>query len=115
MSRRFASGKKALAICDRCGLQYKLRQLKILVVRGRETNIKVCPTCYDPDHPQNKLGEFPVDDPQAIRNPRPDVGVDESRITQYGFSPVGGGITSGDVLNNLVGKARVGKVTVETS
>ena len=119
MVARFASAKKALAICDRCGLTYKLRQLKILVVRGRETNIKVCPTCYDSDHPQNKLGEFPVDDPQAIRNPRPDssinAGPHSSRTIQYGWYPVGGGPSFSGTPNNLVGNAKLGVVTVETS
>lgn len=73
MSNRYASGKKALAICDVCGFQYKLRELKSLIVKGRDTNVKACPECWNPDHPQLHLGEYPVDDPQAIRNPRPDV------------------------------------------
>ena len=73
MSNRYASGKKALAICDVCGFQYKLRELKSLIVKGRDTNVKACPECWNPDHPQLHLGEYLVDDPQAIRNPRPDV------------------------------------------
>jgi hypothetical protein len=32
----------------------------------------VCPACWDPDQPQLQLGMYPVDDPQAVRNPRPD-------------------------------------------
>ncbi len=28
MGNKFASSKRALAICDRCGLQYKLKTLK---------------------------------------------------------------------------------------
>ena len=72
MSNRFASGQKALAICDVCGFGYKLRELKHLIVKGKDTNIKACPECWNPDQPQLHLGEFPVDDPQALRNPRPD-------------------------------------------
>jgi hypothetical protein len=72
MSNRFASGQKALAICDVCGFSYKLRELKHLIVKGKDTNIKACPECWNPDQPQLHLGEFPVDDPQALRNPRPD-------------------------------------------
>jgi predicted Zn-ribbon and HTH transcriptional regulator len=30
MTTRFASAKKALALCDVCGFQYKLRELKNL-------------------------------------------------------------------------------------
>jgi len=72
MSNRFASSQRALGICDVCGFQYKLRELRNVFVKRRDTNIKACPECWDPDHPQLQLGEYPVDDPQAIRNPRPD-------------------------------------------
>ena len=72
MSQRFASGAKALAICDICGFQYELRELRNLVKKNKVTELKACPECWNPDQPQNRLGEFPVDDPQAIRNPRPD-------------------------------------------
>ena len=72
MGARFASTKRALGICDVCGFQYKLRELKAVVVDRREVGIKACPECWDPDHPQLDLGRYPVNDPQAIRNPRPD-------------------------------------------
>lgn len=73
MGNRFASGKKAQAVCDRCGQTVKLRELKNEIVKGRDTNLKVCHSCFDPDHPQLMLGEFPVDDPQALEYPRPDM------------------------------------------
>ena len=41
MSQRFASGKKALAICDICGFQYKLRELRNLVKKNKITELKV--------------------------------------------------------------------------
>ena len=69
MGARFASNKRAIAYCDVCGFQYKLKDLKGLVVKGVNTNIKACTECWNPDHPQLKLGEFPVDDPQALRDP----------------------------------------------
>ena len=50
----------------------ELRELRNVYVKRRDTNIKACPECWDPDQPQLQLGEYPVDDPQAIRNPRPD-------------------------------------------
>jgi len=119
MGNKFASSKRALAICDRCGLQYKLKTLKVEMVRGRETNVKVCKSCFDKDHPQNKLGEVRVTDPQAIRNPRPDMsfgisGRFSSRLTQYGYNPVGGG---DNILipNTLVGNTKIGTVTVTIS
>ena len=41
----------------------------------------VCDSCYDPDHPQNWLGKFPIYDPQALRVVRPDIA--ESPVTPY--------------------------------
>jgi len=80
MSERFASGQKAIAECDVCGFRYRLRELQALIVKGKNTNILACPECWDPDHPQLHLGEYPVNDPQAIRNPRPDfTGYPQSR------------------------------------
>jgi hypothetical protein len=36
MSYKYASGQKAIAICDVCGFQYKLRELKELIVKGNK-------------------------------------------------------------------------------
>ena len=47
MSNRFASARKALALCDVCGFQYKLRELRDLIVKGRIANIKACPECWN--------------------------------------------------------------------
>ena len=121
MSNRFASTKRAIAECDICGLQYKLRELKNLVRKGKDTNLKACPTCWNPDHPQLKLGEFPVDDPQAIRDPRPDrslgeAGLISSRQIEWGWNPVGGGDDAfGLTPNDLVATGQIGTVTVITT
>lgn len=79
MSNQFASGKYTIAECDVCGFRYKLKQLKALVVKGETTKILACPACWVPDHPQLHLGRYPVYDPQAIRDPRPDRSYDQSR------------------------------------
>ena len=99
MPSRFSSGKHAIAECDRCGFRYKLTELKNLVIKTKNVNIKVCPTCWDPDQPQLQLGLYPVNDPQAVREPRPDVsyytagpligGDGGSRVIQWGWNPVG--------------------------
>ena len=102
MSYKYASGQKALAICDICGFQYKLRQLKELIRKGNKTNLKACPECWNPDQPQNKLGEFPVDDPQAIRDPRPD-------FTQY---PQSRAHIQPANANNMSAFGQVGNVTI---
>jgi hypothetical protein len=80
VANKFTSGKNAIAICDRCGFQYKLVQLKRLTVKRKSVNLLVCPECWEPDHPQNRLGERPVEDPQAIRNPRVDTALAASRL-----------------------------------
>jgi hypothetical protein len=126
MGNRFASGKIAIAECDRCGQQFKLKKLKTEIIKQRKYELLVCPACWDPDHPQLMLGTFPVDDPQALRNPRRDTtyvtaGVNVSgnptggsRDIQWGWSPVGGASQFDAVLtpNYLVSRAIVGTVTV---
>lgn len=72
MGTRYASNKRALGLCDVCGFQYKLKELRTVMRKGRSTNIKACNKCWDIDHPQLKLGESIVYDPQALRDPRPD-------------------------------------------
>ena len=60
----FASGRYSRAICDRCGQEYKYQQLK------KEWNgLFVCPSCYDPKHPQLDPPYHPPD-PEAIKDPR---------------------------------------------
>lgn len=78
MTLPFAEGKKALGICDTCGLTYRLNKLKDVYVRGTNTHIKACPTCWDPDQPQLRIGEVDTADPQALNDPRPDTGKDAS-------------------------------------
>ena len=80
MGNRFASDRRAIAECDRCGFRYKRKELKELIIKTKNVNILVCPECWEPDQPQLQLGMWPVDDPQAIRNPRPDfTGYPQSR------------------------------------
>jgi hypothetical protein len=129
MPNRFASGKHAIAECDRCGQRYKLKQLKKLTIKTKQVNILVCPECWEPDQPQLSLGLYPVNDPQAVRNPRPDVsyqvsGLDVegdpsggSRIFQWGWNPVGGARLFDTSLtpNNLIAVVQLGTVTVTTN
>ena len=79
MPNKFSSGKYSIAQCDRCGFRYKLSQLKTLVIKTKEINIRVCPECWEEDHPQLKLGMHPVNDPQAVRNPRTDTTYQQTR------------------------------------
>jgi hypothetical protein len=124
MPTKYASGKHAIAECDRCGQRYKLTQLKKLVIKTKQVSIKVCPECWDPDHPQLQLGLYPVNDPQAVREPRPDTSYavsgnsqDGSRQIQWGWAPVGGASSFDTVLtpNDLIAIGLVGTVTITTT
>ena len=116
MSNRFASARIAIAMCDVCGFEFKLKTLKDLVVKGRNTNIKACPECWNPDQPQLMLGTVPVEDPQAIRNPRSDSAeLVASRDIQWGWDPVGLTDPFGLTPDNLEAVGAVGQVTVTTS
>jgi len=142
MPSKYSSGKYAIAQCDRCNFRFKLKQLKRLIIKTKNVNILVCPECWEPDQPQLSLGLYPVNDPQAVRNPRPDnsyyqaglnglqltettspdedatgVATQGSRIIQWGWYPVGGSRLNDDGLtpNDLVGIGNVGTVTVTTT
>jgi hypothetical protein len=137
MPNKFSSGKNAIAECDRCGQRFKLKELKKLTIKTKQVDIKVCKECWEPDQPQLQLGMYPVNDPQAVREPRPDVSyqvsgqtglqilennsnsVDAfgypsggSRVFQWGWNPVGGSRDDGLTPNNLAPEGQVGSVTV---
>lgn len=79
MSRAYASGKYARAICDQCGFEFKYTQLKAITSDGRATGLRVCPECWEESHPQEDLGKYPITDPQALRYARPDPSLEASR------------------------------------
>ncbi len=126
MSNRFANGAKAFGFCDVCGFRFDLKKLKNLTVKTKQTAIKACPQCWTPDQPQLQLGMYPVSDPQAIRDPRPDTNTwyssgliatnsfgEGSRVIQWNWNPVGGSRSFDDGLtpNDLVARGYVGTVT----
>lgn len=126
MPSQFSSGKYSIAECDRCGQRYKLKELRKLTIKTKQVSIKVCHECWEPDQPQLQLGMYPVNDPQAVRDPRPDVsyqvsgiGPDGSpeggsRVFQWGWAPVGGASSFDSALtpNYLIINVEVGTVTV---
>jgi len=115
VGNRFSSGKNAIAECDRCGFRFKLHELRKEIIKTKNYNLLVCSTCWDPDQPQLQLGMYPVDDPQGVRDARPDLSYyqsgntglqilltnssaqdaaglpsEGSRVFQWGWNPVGG-------------------------
>ena len=129
MGNRFSSGKFSIAECDRCGFRFKLHELKKEIIKTKVYNLKVCPSCWDPDQPQLQLGMYPVDDPQGVRDPRPDLSYTQSglladgypgegsRDFQWGWNPVGGSSLNdaGLTPNYLVIGVEIGTVTVTTT
>ena len=123
MPNRFALGKKAFGFCQLCGQRYTLSKLKPQIIKQKVTNSLRCPECLDEDHPQLMLGTFPIDDPQALRNPRPDPALAASREipdngqsvqdlyvppnTIYGYVPVSS--------DNLAMQTAMGTATVSVS
>lgn len=88
MGTTFASKRWANGVCDMCGGVYKLKQLIKEIYDQKPTGFLVCSECWDVDNPQLQLGRWPINDPQALMNPRVDSNVVISRIL-WGFSPVG--------------------------
>jgi len=142
MGNRFASGKWAIAQCDRCDGRFKLKVLKREIIKTKNYELLVCPECWDPDQPQLQLGMYPVDDPQGLRNPRPDrsyvtsgtTGLqilnnnstninaqgfqsEGSRDIQWNWNPVGGAALddAGLTPNYLALTVEIGTVTISTT
>jgi len=134
MPSKYSSGKHSISECDRCGFRYKLKELRKLTIKTKQVSIKVCQNCWEPDQPQLSLGLYPVNDPQAVREPRPDISYRQagytglqltdntdfgdpsggSRVFQWGWAPVGGA-SSNDVgltPNALTSRGVVGSVTI---
>ena len=61
----YASGKRSLARCDKCGFVEKYLELK-----EEWNSLRVCEECYEPKHPQLDPISHRVD-PEALRDPRP--------------------------------------------
>ena len=129
MGNRFASGKNAISECDRCGQRFKLKVLKTEIIKLKTYDLKVCPECWEPDQPQLQLGMYPVEDAQALREPRTDTSYQVSglladgysgggsRIFQWGWNPVGGASSFDAALtpNNLNLVVQLGTVTVSVT
>ena len=107
----FAVGKYSLAICDRCGQQYKYLELQ------QEWNgLKTCPECFEPKHPQLDP-RYHSADAQALEWTRParqepvvvEVGAPgDSAFTSNGMQP-------SEQTEKLILQSKLGTVTIVTS
>ena len=102
----YAKAKYAFGFCDKTGFRYPLKDLVPEYNNGVKTGFLVGRDVVDPDQPQNFLGRIKINDPQSLRNPRPDTSLVESRAL-YGFDPVGNAA--------VFMTASVGRVSVTTT
>ncbi len=106
----YAKAKYAFGFCDKTGFRYPLKDLVPEYKNGVKTGFLVGRDVVDPDQPQNFLGRIKINDPQSLRNPRPDRSLVESRAL-YGFDPVG---SEGTLMTASVGRVSVTTTEVET-
>ena len=71
---RYAQGSKAWGICERCSDK---RLLNDLIYDGQFPDLKVCPDCWDPKHPQEYLPS--VTDPSVLYDPTGDPDEDAAK------------------------------------
>ena len=107
----FATGKHALAICDRCAQQYKFHQLQ------QEWNgLKTCPECFEVKHPQLDPSHHDAD-AQALPWARP--ARQEPMVVFVGASGdssfESNGMEPSTEIRKLLIATKVGNVTVSTS
>ena len=102
----YAKGKYAFGFCDRTGFRYPLKDLVPEYRNGVKTGFLVGRDIVDPDQPQNFLGRIKINDPQSLRNPRPDTALLASRGI-VGFNPVGNPA--------VIATGSVGRVSVSIS
>lgn len=101
----FASGKYAYGICDISGFRYKLKDM-----RKTWDGLLVGPDQWDPKHPQ-LMPKPSTQDPQAVKDARPDKADDNSKFLVY--TNVGDG-KLGSVLDTFSITSGVGEVTITT-
>ena len=106
----YAKAKYAFGFCDKTGFRYPLKDLVPEYNNGVKTGFLVGKDVVDPDQPQNFLGRLKINDPQSLRDPRPDRALLESRAL-YGFNPVG---SQGTLMTASVGRVSVTTTEVET-
>ena len=107
----FANGNRAIALCDRCGQQYKYLQL-----RQEWNGLFTCPSCFEPKHPQLDPG-YHAADAIALKDPRP---ARQEPVTVFVGAPGDSAFTSDGMIpsiqsTELLIASTVGKVTVVIS
>ena len=100
----YAKGSQALGLCDRSGFEYPLKDLIDEYVDGQPTGLRIGRDYVDPDHPQLRLGDVDANDPQTLRDPRPEFADLIASRGLYSWNPVGVG---GMGMEGQVGNVKV--------
>ncbi len=104
---RYASGRYAYGYSDRSGFRYRLSEM-----RTEWNGSKVGPDEYESKHPQLEPSTNVID-PQALRNPRPNLDTETTAFTVY--TNVGGGIIGGLITKTTALSASVGTVAITST
>lgn len=107
MMGRYASGRYAYGYSDRSGFRYRLSEM-----RTEWNGSKVGPDEYESKHPQLEPSTNVID-PQALRNPRPNLDTETTAFTVY--TNVGGGIIGGLITKTTALSASVGTVSITST
>lgn len=83
----YAVGKRAWGHCERCGDRYLLRELRF---DGQQEDLLVCPPCWDPKHPQERLPE--VTDPVTLQDPTGDTEKSIANLQAIDYPPFVDGV-----------------------
>jgi len=105
-----ATGKHALGTCDRCGQVYKLNELRRETQNFTTLNNRICPECFDPDHPQYRVAKLRFWDEISVQDPRAQDGLDQG----YNWRDLFGNVTVPSGLRTS-GTGAVSTVTVVIS
>ena len=84
---KYARGKLAYGFCDRCGQRYPISELNYQIIDGFRSNLLVCRHDMDIDHEQLRTETVRTDDAIDLKDPRPDLSLEESRAFS-GFNPI---------------------------
>lgn len=74
----YASGKLAMAICDRCNFKMPYQALR---ADGNTSGLRVCESCRDPFNPWRLPSIVP--DPISLKYPRPDTDISTTSGNPY--------------------------------
>ena len=91
------------------GFQFPLHELRKETVNQFQTNFKVCPECWEPRSTAKSIwADGPLTDPQALRDPRPDLSASQRAVAFLDLTQ-SGEWDSEDLVGNAHGVRELGE------